>query len=101
MGWTGKYGIISIERINMGKKKFEEKKERYRKFIIVREPMERLASCYNDKMIVNPARSLFYWRKRVKNKANLIKDVKTSIDDKVSFDDFLTAVVIPDVTGKY
>ena len=84
-----------------GQKKFEEKKERYRKFIIVREPMERLASCYNDKMIVNPARILFDWRKRVKNKANLIKGVKSSINDRVSFDDFLTAVVIPDVTGKY
>ena len=74
MGWTGKYGIIRIGRIIMSKRKFEEKKERYRKFIIVREPMERLASCYNDKMIVNPARSLFDWRKRVKNKAPLVID---------------------------
>ena len=86
----------------MGKEDFEIDKERYRKFLIVREPMERLASCYNDKMIVNPARILYDWRKRVKNKADQIKGVKFSIHDTVSFDDFLTAVVIPkDAKGKH
>ena len=95
-------GKIPITKFKMGKQDFEVDKERYRKFLIVREPMERLASCYNDKMIVNPARILYDWRKRVKNKADQIKGVKFSIHDTVSFDDFLTAVVIPkDEKGKY
>ena len=37
----------------MDKKKFQASRDIYTKFIFVREPIERLASCYNDKMIVN------------------------------------------------
>ena len=85
----------------MGKEDFQVDKELYTKFLIVREPMERLASCYNDKMLINTGVLLVDWRKRVKNKANIMKGMQNSIQDKVSFDDFLTAVVIPeDVSGK-
>ena len=37
----------------MDKKKFQASRDIDTKFIFVREPIERLASCYNDKMIVN------------------------------------------------
>ena len=37
----------------MDKEKFQATRDIYTKFIFVREPIERLASCYNDKMIVN------------------------------------------------
>ena len=43
----------SITKFIMDKKKFEASRDIYTKFIFVREPIERLASCYNDKMIVN------------------------------------------------
>ena len=35
--------------------------------------MERLASCYNDKMVLNPYKSLKDWRKQIKERANKIK----------------------------
>ena len=38
----------------------------YYKFMIVREPMERLASCYYDKIIINPAKSLILFRNTIK-----------------------------------
>ena len=43
----------SVTKFIMDKKKFEASRDIYTKFIFVREPIERLASCYNDKMIVN------------------------------------------------
>ena len=43
---------IPLEKFNLEKTKFNAIKNNYTKFIYVREPMERLASCYNDKMIV-------------------------------------------------
>ena len=43
----------SVTKFIMDKKKFDASRDIYTKFIFVREPIERLASCYNDKMIVN------------------------------------------------
>ena len=44
---------VPITKFIMDKKKFQASRDIYTKFIFVREPIERLASCYNDKMIVN------------------------------------------------
>ena len=44
---------IPITKFIMDKEKFQASRDIYTKFIFVREPIERLASCYNDKMIVN------------------------------------------------
>ena len=58
--------------------------------------MERLASCYNDKMVLNPSNSLLNWRKEIIRRANLIRGKQNStIGQFPSFDDFLIAVVIP------
>ena len=58
--------------------------------------MERLASCYNDKMVLNPYTSLLNWRKEIIKRANLIRGKQNfTIGQFPSFDDFLIAVVIP------
>ena len=58
--------------------------------------MERLASCYNDKMVLNPSNSLLNWRKEIIRRANLIRGKQNfTIGQFPSFDDFLIAVVIP------
>jgi hypothetical protein len=44
---------VPITKFIMDKKKFQASRDIDTKFIFVREPIERLASCYNDKMIVN------------------------------------------------
>ena len=44
---------VPITKFIMDKKKFQVSRDIDTKFIFVREPIERLASCYNDKMIVN------------------------------------------------
>ena len=86
----------------MKKKKFKAIEDTYTKFMFVREPMERLASCYNDKMIVNRSPMLVNWRKHVLQKANFIRGgQKNSSKTQVSFDDFLIAVVIPGDSSNY
>ena len=45
--------------------------EHYLKFIIVRDPLERLVSCYKDKMVTNTHWSLASFRKTVKERAEL------------------------------
>ena len=58
--------------------------------------MERLASCYNDKMVLNNKTSLLNWRKEIIKRANLIRGKQNfTIGQFPSFDDFLIAVVIP------
>ena len=43
--------------------------DHYLSFMIVRDPLERLASCYKDKVVTNPHWSLVGFRKHVKKKA--------------------------------
>jgi len=45
----------------------------YLKFLIVRDPLERLVSCYKDKMVSNTHWSLANFRKQVKQRASLIR----------------------------
>ena len=82
-------------RIKVNAYQLEEQRAHYRKFVFVRDPMERLASAYNDKMVVNPSGWLVRFRENVKEIAIEIKGRKNSPGNQVSFDDFLTAVVIP------
>ena len=87
---------IRTSKFNPTKTKFSAIKDIYTKFILVREPMERLASCYNDKMVVNNYTSLVNWRKEIIKRANLIRGKENfTIGQFPSFDDFLIAVVIP------
>ena len=87
---------IRTSKFNPTKTKFSAIKDIYTKFILVREPMERLASCYNDKMVLNPSNSLLNWRKEIIRRANLIRGKQNfTIGQFPSFDDFLIAVVIP------
>ena len=82
-------------RIKVNEKQLFEQRSLYKKFVIVRDPMERLASAYNDKMIVNDNKWLIKVRENFKEMAIKIKGKANSPGKKVSFDDFLTAVVIP------
>jgi hypothetical protein len=50
----------------------------YFKFMFVRDPMERLYSCYQDKMVSNPHWSLQPFRNAVKNRARSILAERTS-----------------------
>eukprot|EP00090_Calanus_glacialis_P003538 TRINITY_DN12610_c0_g1_i1.p1 TRINITY_DN12610_c0_g1~~TRINITY_DN12610_c0_g1_i1.p1 ORF type:complete len:443 (-),score=137.58 TRINITY_DN12610_c0_g1_i1:210-1538(-) len=47
--------------------------ENYLKFLIVRDPLERLVSCYKDKMVSNTHWSLANFRKQVKQRAKIIR----------------------------
>jgi hypothetical protein len=72
--------------------------------MIVREPMERLASCYNDKMITNTAPILTNKRAKIKFLANKLKGIEQPIfsntsDTSVSFDDFLVAFILKSRAG--
>ena len=65
----------------------------YKKFIFVREPLERLASCYHDKFVNNPQNIWRNFRKRVRVKASQTLGSQ-KITTKVGFKDFLLAVII-------
>ena len=56
------------------------------KFMIVREPMERLASCYYDKIIINPAKSLILFRNAIKKAISKFQNMRRKF---VTFSDFL------------
>jgi len=49
-------------------------KEHYISFLIVRDPLDRLISCYRDKMVTNTHWSLANFRKQVKQRARKIKE---------------------------
>ena len=53
-------------------------REHYTKFLIVRDPLERLISCYKDKMVTNTHWSLATFRKQVKAQARRIKEARRS-----------------------
>ena len=59
--------------------------------MIVREPMERLASCYYDKIIINPAKSLILFRNAIKKVISKSQKLRRKY---VTFADFLQVVVI-------
>ena len=48
-------------------------KESFMNFLIVRDPLERLVSCYKDKMVSNTHWSLASFRKQVKYRAGMIR----------------------------
>ena len=53
-------------------KEYEFSSNHFYKFMFVRHPMERLVSCYYDKMMVNPHKSLRAFRRAVKMRARKI-----------------------------
>ena len=57
----------------------------YKKFLIVREPMERLVSAFNDLFIVSD-------RKGLQREALKVRGVRNR---KITFNDFIQAVVLP------
>ena len=59
--------------------------------MIVREPMERLASCYYDKIIINPAKSLILFRNAIKKVISKSQKLRRKY---VTFADFLQVIVI-------
>jgi len=69
-------------------KSFEELSivdENYLKFLIVRDPLERLVSCYKDKMVSNTHWSLANFRKQVKQRAKQIRiNRKSRIKQKLN-----------------
>ena len=96
-------GTFPALQYELKKRKLSEKDLRnqtktWKKFIFVREPMERLASCFNDK-IYAPVDQHYQtsfikkFRTEVKNMAKIIKQ-KLFSPKKISFDDFLVAKVI-------
>ena len=80
-------------RIKIKKSDLQHDVGLYKKFVFVREPMERLASAYYDKMVTNDAGWLRGYRKKVSKMAAQIKGDQRS-SHEVSFDDFLLALVI-------
>jgi len=56
--------------------------EHYLKFIIVRDPLERLVSCYKDKMVTNTHWSLANFRKTVKDRAERSRQRRISDDSE-------------------
>ena len=70
--------------------------EEYKKFILIRDPLERLASSYNDKIVTM---GNFLKRKgfdkTVKQMSRFIIPDRYKPKSGISFDDFLSTVVIP------
>ena len=59
---------------------------KYRKFLIVREPMERLVSAFNDLFIVSDRKGLQRAALKIRKKRS---------NKKITFKDFILAVVLP------
>ena len=91
---------ITYLSMKMSVQDLKKRSKTWKKFIFVREPMERLASCYNDKILVDPQKHyspshVIHFRNKVKKKALAIKGKENNSSSKASFDDFLLAAVIP------
>lgn len=61
------------------------------KFIFVREPLERLASCFYDKIVTNKADSLTKFRLKIKSMANKINRFNST--SNVTFTEFLQVIL--------
>ena len=96
----GTFPALQYELIKrkLSEKDLRNQTKNWKKFIFVREPMERLASCFNDK-IYAPIDKHYQpsfikkFRTEVKNMATDIKQ-KVFSSKRISFDDFLVAKVI-------
>ena len=87
-----------LKKRKLSEKDLRNQTKNWKKFIFVREPMERLASCFNDKIyapVGQHYRPSFIkkFRTEVKNMATDIKQ-KLISPKEISFDDFLVAKVI-------
>ena len=73
----------------------DEEFESYKKFVIIREPMERLASAYTDKMVTNEhTNALSDFRKAVNLLSRYLSNKNKGKLKTASFQEFLTYVVI-------
>lgn len=66
-------GIYSSPIFLQNDKELNFSQEHFFKFILVRNPMERLVSCYYDKMVTNTHKSLTAFRRNVKLQAARIR----------------------------
>ena len=103
----GTFPALQYELIKrkLSEKDLRNQTKTWKKFIFVREPMERLASCYNDKIIEPPqdhlAPSLVKgFREDVKRLAMKLKGHKRFYQGEVpSFNDFLVTKVLNEDWG--
>ena len=84
--WDYRHLIVPNDDIDM--KNFKD----FYKFVIVREPMERLASCYYDKILVNSAPGLQKFKLAIKKKSDLRNN--NVEESEVSFTEFLQVLVL-------
>lgn len=89
-----KFDHVNMVKNSQVKIKNPAHKTGYKKFIIVREPMERLASTYNDKMIDNEAPWLRGFRSTIRSMARFVMPDRYRENSRVSFDDFLSTLII-------
>ena len=96
-----KYNESGIESPLKNKKR----RNQYSKFILVREPMERLASCYKDKMVVHEKTGyIARFRNFVKKSSmrfSINGSVRKDMKKMVTFAEFLRALIIPKAPSKY
>ena len=84
--WDYRHLIVPNDDIDM--KNFKD----FDKFVIVREPMERLASCYYDKILVNSAPGLQKFKLAIKKKSDSRNN--NVEESEVSFTEFLQVLVL-------
>ena len=84
--WDYRHLIVPNDDIDM--KNFKD----FYKFVIVREPMERLASCYYDKILVNSAPGLQKFKLAIKKKSDSRNN--NVEESEVSFTEFLQVLVL-------
>lgn len=84
--WDYRHLIVPNDDIDM--KNFRD----FYKFVIVREPMERLASCYYDKILVNSAPGLQKFKLAIKKKSDSRNN--NVEESEVSFTEFLQVLVL-------
>ena len=84
--WDYRHLIVPNDDTDM--KNFKD----FYKFVIVREPMERLASCYYDKILVNSAPGLQKFKLAIKKKSDSRNN--NVEESEVSFTEFLQVLVL-------
>ena len=110
-----KYLRLKYDFPNSGRKLWEmeisatnsqlrNRRNQYEQFIVVREPMERLASCYRDKMRKHERYPFIIDFRNYVKKSRINHRVNGEFkrfDEKVTFADFLKAVVLPAPPSEY